>query len=402
MKVQELPCWRALLRAQRFVFSVHDEASGVMSWLYFLSATSYEQGRGEDVAKSVNRVSKKSGLSPGALVHVGEKKEERARISVIDYNEGEVEERQLERVEDSFAYRDKDTVTWLNVDGLHQVDVIEKIGGHYGLHPLVMEDILNTRQRPKTDEHETYIVIILRMLTYVEETARIDDEQVSLVLGSNFVLSFQESEGDIFDTVRDRIRNGKGRIRRMGADYLAYTLLDAVVDEYFPILERLGERMEALEQELITEPTVATLHEIYRLKRDLLALRKSVWPLREVTDRLERKEVPLIKPETAVFLRDVYDHTIQVIDTVEVHRELVSGMLDTYLSSLSNRMNEVMKVLTIIATIFIPVTFIAGVYGMNFANMPELQNPWGYYLALGIMASLALTMVAFFRRRKWL
>ncbi len=354
------------------------------------------------MAKSVTRVSKKSGLSPGTLVHVGEKKEDMVRITVIDYNEAGVEERRLERVEDSFAYRDKDTVTWLNVDGLHQVEVIEKIGAHYGLHPLVMEDILNTRQRPKIDEHEGYVVIILRMLTYVEKTKHIDDEQVSLVLGSNFVLSFQESEGDIFDPVRERIRNGKGRIRRMGADYLAYTLLDAVVDEYFPIMERLGDRMEVLEQELISDPTVTTLHEIYNLKRDLIALRKSVWPLREVTDRLERRESPLIKPDTAVFLRDVYDHTVQVIDTVEVHRELVSGMLDTYLSSLSNRMNEVMKVLTIIATIFIPLSFVAGLYGMNFVNMPELQNPWGYFMALGIMVALALTMVAFFRRKGWL
>ncbi len=354
------------------------------------------------MARSVRRMSKKSGLSPGTLMHVGEQKEEQVKISVIDYDEGRVEERRIAKVEESFGYLDMDTVTWLNIDGLHQVDIVEKIGGHYGLHPLVMEDILNTRQRPKIEEHETYVVIIIRMLTYEEETKDLDDEQVSLILGSNFVLSFQEREGDIFDPVRERIRHGKGRIRRMGPDYLAYALLDAVVDEYFPTLERLGDRMEALEQELISRPTVATLNELYDLKRDFLVLRKSVWPLREVMNRLERGESPLIKPETEVFLRDVYDHTIQVIDTVEVYRELVSGMLDTYLSSVSNRMNEVMKVLTIIATIFIPLSFIAGLYGMNFVNMPELQSPWGYYVAVSVMAGLALTMVAYFWRRGWL
>ncbi len=354
------------------------------------------------MAKSLKRASEKAGQPPGTLAHVGERREEEARVSLIDYDADRVEERFLEDPAESFTYRDRDTVTWINVDGLHRVEVIRTLGNHYGLHPLVLEDILNTVQRPKVEDYEDHLFIIIRMLSYDAVQNDIVDEQVSLVVGPHYVLSFQEREGDVFDGVRERIRTGKGRIRRTGADYLAYALLDAVVDEYFPILESLGERMEALEQELISEPTVATLHGIYDLKRDLLALRKSVWPLREVTNRLERGESSLIKPETTVFLRDVYDHTIQVIDTVEVHRELVSGMLETYLSSLSNRMNEVMKVLTIIATIFIPLSFIAGLYGMNFVNIPELQIPWGYYMALGIMAGVALVMVAYFIRRKWL
>lgn len=348
------------------------------------------------------RASRKAGQPPGTLAHVGERHEEEVKVSLMDYNADRVEERVLADPAEGFPYRNRDTVTWINVDGLHRVEVIKALGDQYGLHPLVLEDVLNTYQRPKVEDYADHLFIVIRMLGYDSVQNDIVDEQVSLVVGPHYVLSFQEREGDVFEGVRERIRSGRGRIRRMGPDYLAYALLDAVVDEYFPILESLGERTEGLEEELISKPTSDTLREIYNLKRDLIGLRKSVWPLREVTNRLERGESALIQPETMVFLRDVYDHTIQVIDSVEVHRELVSGMLDTYLSSLSNKMNEVMKVLTIIATIFIPLGFVAGLYGMNFAIMPELQLPWGYPLALSIMAAVAITMIAYFRRRRWL
>ncbi|HPQ28748.1 MAG TPA: magnesium/cobalt transporter CorA, partial [Desulfobacteraceae bacterium] len=298
--------------------------------------------------------SKKAGLSPGTLVHVGERKIEKTRISIVDYDEIEFQEKEVNMVEECFTYKDKGTVTWINIDGLHDIDIIEKIGTHFDVHPLVLEDILHTGQRPKTDDLETYLYIVLKMLYYDEDEDEIKDEQFSLILGSNFVITFQERIGDIFNPVRDRIRSEKARIRKKNADYLAYALIDAVVDNYFVILERLGEKIEEMEEALLANPTPEMLQSIQGMKRTMISLRKSVWPLREVVSTLERTESSLIEESTNIYLRDVYDHTIQVIDTLESYRDMVSGMLDTYLSSLSNRMNEVMKVLTIIATIFIP------------------------------------------------
>ncbi len=349
----------------------------------------------------VKKTSKKWGLPPGTLVHIGEKKAEEVRITVIDYDETHFDERRVETIAECFPFRDEPTVTWVNIDGLHRADIIEALGNHYGLHPLVMEDLMSTGQRPKMEDYESYIFIVLRMLSYDEDKRVVTDEQVSLILGSNFVFSFQEKQGDIFDPVRERIRNGKGRMRKMGPDYLTYALIDSVVDYYFIILERLGEDIGLLEDELVRNPTIETLQSIHNLKREMIFLRRSVWPLREVISRLERGESTLFKQATMVYLRDVYDHTIQVIDTVESLRDMVSGMLDTYLSSISNRMNEVMKTLTIIATIFIPLSFVAGLYGMNFINIPELQLPWGYFMALSIMAAIALGMLAYFKRKRW-
>ncbi len=349
----------------------------------------------------VKKTSKKWGLPPGTLVHIGEKKAEEVRITVIDYDETHFDERRVETIAECFPFRDEPTVTWVNIDGLHRADIIEALGNHYGLHPLVMEDLMSTGQRPKMEDYESYIFIVLRMLSYDEDKRVVTDEQVSLILGSNFVFSFQEKQGDIFDPVRERLRNGKGRMRKMGPDYLTYALIDSVVDYYFIILERLGEDIGLLEDELVRNPTIETLQSIHNLKREMIFLRRSVWPLREVISRLERGESTLFKQATMVYLRDVYDHTIQVIDTVESLRDMVSGMLDTYLSSISNRMNEVMKTLTIIATIFIPLSFVAGLYGMNFINIPELQLPWGYFMALSIMAAIALGMLAYFKRKRW-
>jgi magnesium transporter len=342
-----------------------------------------------------------TGLPPGTLVHIGEKTTEKTKISIIDYDKDSFKELTVETPEECYHFKDTPTVTWIDINGLHEIDIIEKVGKHFNLHPLVLEDILNTRQRPKMEDFDDYLVIILKMFT-VNEGGGINSEQISIVLGSNFVLSFQEKEGDVFNNIRERIRNRKGRITRMGSDYLAYSLVDTIVDQYFVILEGLGERVEAIEESLINDSSPEILHSIHELKGVMIQLRKSVWPLREVVNKFERSESPLIKESTKPFLRDVYDHTIQTIDTIETYRDMLSGMLDLYLSSVSNKMNEVMKVLTIIATIFIPLTFITGIYGMNFVYMPELGWRWGYPIVLIFMALIGLSLGFFFKRKKWL
>jgi magnesium transporter len=352
--------------------------------------------------KLIKKRSRKSGLPPGTLVHIGEKKAEMPKITLIDYDESHFQEREVKKIEECFLFKEKPSVTWINVDGLHQVEVIEKLGECYGLHPLVLEDILNTDQRPKTEDYGEYLYVVLKALELSNKSNEIETEQISLILGPNFVFSFQEREGDTFDPIRDRIRNNKGRIRKMGADYLAYTLLDSVIDNYFIILERLGEQIEILEEKLVTQPTPETLRIIHYLKREMIFLRKAVWPFREVIGNLERGESSLVKEFTRVYLRDVYDHTIQAIDTIETYRDMVSGMLDIYLSSVSNRLNSVMKVLTIIATIFMPLTFLAGIYGMNFKFMPELEWRLGYPLVWLIMAGIGISMLIYFRKKKWL
>jgi magnesium transporter len=353
--------------------------------------------------KLTKKRSQKAGLPPGTLIHIGEKKREVPKITILDYDEAQFQEREAKSTEECFPFKEKPTVTWINVEGLHQVEVLERLGGCYGLHPLVLEDILNTDHRPKMEDYAEYIYVVLKMLNYNDKSGQIEAEQISLVLGQNFVLSFQEGkEGDVFDLLRERLRGAKGRIRKMGADYLAYSLIDSVVDHYFIILERMGERVEFLEEELVTEPTTKTLQEIYNLKREMIFLRKAVWPLREVISSLERGESSLIQQNTQIYFRDVYDHTIQVIDTIETLRDTVSGMLDIYLSSVSNRLNAVMKVLTIIATIFMPLTFLAGIYGMNFKYMPELEWRWGYPLTWMIMMAIGIFMLIYFRKKKWL
>jgi magnesium transporter len=350
----------------------------------------------------IKKRSKKTGLPPGTLVHIGERKTEKARITIVDYDETQFEEKEAKTIEECFPFKDKPTITWINIDGIHQVEIIEKLGKHFDIHPLVLEDIANTEQRSKMEDFNDYIFLVLKMLYFEEEENEIKSEQVSFILGSNYVLSFQEKEGDVFNPVRERVKNSKGRVRKMGADYLVYTLIDAIVDNYFIILEKLGEKIEDLEDELVDRPRQETLQVLHYLKREMVFLRKSVWPLREAISGLQREESPLIMDSTKIYLRDVYDHTIQVIDAVETFRDMLSGMLDIYLSSISNRMNQIMKVLTIIATIFIPLTFIAGIYGMNFKYMPELEWRWGYFIVLGIMTIIAIWMLIYFRRKRWL
>jgi magnesium transporter len=344
--------------------------------------------------------SQKAGLPPGTLVATSALGTGEVSVSLIDYDDTHFDEKAVRQIEEVFPFKASPTVTWINIDGVQDTEIIEKVGSYFGIHPLVLEDIVNTSQRPKMEDFGEYIYVVLTML-YLDKD-EVAAEQVSIVLGPNFVISFRERPGDVFNPVRERLRNAKGRVRKMGPDYLMYSLVDMIVDNYFAILENFGERIERLEDDLIDNPSPDTLQIIHTLKRELIFLRKSVWPLRELISGLERAESKLIDETTQIYLRDVYDHTIQVIDTVETHRDMVSGMLDTYLSSVSNRMNEVMKVLTIIATIFIPITFVAGIYGMNFKNMPELSWPWGYFAALGVMACISAVMVVYFKRKGWL
>jgi magnesium transporter len=354
------------------------------------------------MAKFIKKRSKKAGLPPGTLVHIGEEKGERTKITVFEFDELSFQEREPENLGECFLFKKEPTVTWVNVHGVHEVEILEKFGNCFGLHPLVMEDILNTDQRPKIENYGEDLFIVLKMLSYDEKKGEISAEQVSLVLRSNAVLSFTEKEKGAFTPIQERLRSGKGRLRKMGADYLAYTLLDIIVDHYFAILEKLSEKIEELEEKLVTNPTTPILQKIQNLKREMIFLRKWVWPLREVISSLERGESSWIQEGTRFYLRDVYDHTIQVMDTVETFREVLSGMMDIYLSSINNRMNAVMKVLTIIATIFMPLTFLAGVYGMNFKHMPELEWQWGYPLLWVFMILIAVFMLISFRKKKWL
>ncbi len=345
---------------------------------------------------------KKAGLPPESLVYTGDGRGGAVRISVIDYDADQVAEQELASVDQCTPFRDKPTVTWINVDGVHDAAVLEKLGGCFSLHRLVIEDIMSTDQRPKMEDFGDYLYIVLKMLSPDGKGSAVS-EQVSIVLGKNFVLSFQEGiEGDVFSPLRERIRSGKGRIRKLGADHLAYCLLDAIVDGYFVVLEKFGEKIDRAEDELIAEPTERTARSIYRLKRELLVLHRSVWPVREVMASLSRRDIDLIGDAAVPYFRDVYDHIVQAIDTVEIYREMLSEMIGIYLSSVSNRLNAVMKVLTIIATIFMPITFIVGVYGMNFKHMPELDWKYGYAAVWAVMIAVSAGMFLYFKRKKWM
>ncbi len=360
------------------------------------------------MSRFVKKVSHTIGLPPGSLVYVGAQHKDKPRVSMICYYENAFLEQEVRVLEECFASKDPSEIVWINIDGLQDTDLISKVGDHFKIHHLVLEDIANTLQRPKFEEFDDHVFIVLKMLYFDEQDNEIKAEQVSVIFGLNYVVSFQERIGDVFNPIRERIRNSKGRVRKAGADYLAYALMDSIVDYYFVILEKIGEKIEHIEGDLVAHPTSENLQIIQNLKRDMIFLRKSVWPLREIISGLQRNESALIQKTTQAYLRDLYDHTIQVIDTVESMRDIVSGMIDIYMSSISNRMNEVMKVLTIIATIFIPLTFIAGIYGMNFDpqaspyNMPELGWPFGYLFAWAIMIVIATGMVIYFKKKKWL
>jgi magnesium transporter len=354
------------------------------------------------MVRFLEKVAKKVAQPPGTLIHMGEKKTETVTLSLTRYNKDIHEEKKMESPCECLAEKNFKGVCWVNVCGIHDPAIIEQIGNNFGLHSLVMEDILNTFQRPKYESLENYLFIVLKMLYYDKTDKEVLSKHVSFILGPNAVITFQEREEDVFDPVRERIRKSKGRIRKMGADYLLYALVDAIVDNYFLVMETLGEEIEMLEDRLLEKPEPGTLQTVHNLKRELIFLRKAVWPLREVINGLLKDESKLVKKTTGIYLGDVYDHTIQVIETAETYRDMVAGLQELYLSSVSNKMNEVMKVLTIIATLFIPLTFIVGVYGMNFEFMPELRWRVGYFIVWGIMAATAAVMFIYFRRKKWL
>lgn len=345
-----------------------------------------------------------SELSPGTPapvlndIQLGKK----PKITIIHYTPDNLEEKIVYDIKKCNVDLKKPAITWINIDGLYQVDFIDKIGQLFNIHPLTLESIFNTSQRPKIEYFPNYIYIALKMISWNESEQESEIEHISLILMKNMVLSFQEKEGDVFNFVRQRIRNPGGKVRQNGSDYLIYALIDAIVDQYFLILEKLSNQTESLEDILIHQPSSQNLKIIHHSKRNLIFLRNAVWPLREVINKLEKEETDLIQESTRPFLRDIYEHTIQVIETLEALRDMVSSLLDIYLSSISNKMNEVMKVLTIIATIFIPLTFIAGIYGMNFQYMPELSWRFAYPAVLSIMFIVGLGMFFFFKKKKWL
>ena len=350
----------------------------------------------------IMRGRKKAGSSPGTLVHVGERKTEHSILSLIQYSPEHFETRTLENVASLDGQASEPAVSWINIDGIHDLDVIQAVGKRFNVHDLTLEDIVNTGHRPKAEEFDSYVYIVIKMLQFDALKDTVMSEQVSFLLGDRFLLSFQERPGDVFEPVRERLLKAKGRIRQRGSDYLAYALIDAVVDHYFSILESLGDRIEFLEEKLTENPDREVMHTIHRLKREVIFLRKQVWPLREVLGALAKGGFDLIGEASHIYMMDVYDHVVQVMDTIESYRDVLSGMLDLYLSTISNHMNEVMKVLTIMATIFIPITFVAGVYGMNFKYMPELEWPWGYGMVWGVMIAIVAGMMFVFRKRGWL
>jgi len=348
------------------------------------------------------RVSKK-GLPPGTVTYVGRKQSRAVALDVIHAGPEGVRRETPVTPEVCGAYAELPGLTWINVDGLHDPDCIVRLGEIFHLHPLVLEDIVHTGQRPKLDELDGALFVVLKMLRYNEDARTIEDEQICFVLKENVLLTFQEkAQGDVFGELRKRLLASTGRLCKSGPDYLMYALIDAIVDNYFVVLERMGEDIEEVEEKLLAAPTPEELETIHSLRREALFLRKFVWPLREVLARLEKGGYPLVADSTIVYLRDLYDHTIQVMDTVETFRDMLSGMLELYLSNVSLKLNETMKVLTMISTVFIPLSFMASLYGMNFKHMPELETQYGYYVVLGVMASTVTGMVIYFRRKGWL
>ena len=348
------------------------------------------------------RKKKPAGSSPGSVVYVGDEKTAPVVITQLSYSPQGFHAERVVTPQQCRPGAVGEGVVWYTVDGVHNVEILKMLGENFGLHPLVMEDIGNTTQRPKIEGFEGYYFIAAKMISYDTRAARIKSEHVSIIYGPGFVVLFLQDPGDLFAPIRQRIESGKGRIRLMGSDYLVYALVDAIVDYYFHVLEEIGERIEQLEDEVVSNPSARTLQSIHHVKREMIALRRSIWPMREVVNSMVRDESPLISEGVKIFLRDLYDHTVHVIDSVETMRDIITGTLDVYLSSVSNRLNEVMKVLTVMSSIFIPLTFIVGIYGMNFHYMPELEWTWGYPAVWVVMLALALALLTLFKRKKWM
>jgi magnesium transporter len=348
---------------------------------------------------------KKAGLPPGSLVHIGRYNENPVRVKLENYNETDHFEYESYEINSCLGAVKTGLNTWINLDGVHDVGLLEKIGDCYKIHPLVLEDILNTNQRPKIEDYGDYLYIVLKAIYFDEARDGIDTEQISLIIGEKHLISFQEkdgSEGDMLSNIRERLRTNTGRLRKLGIDYLAYSIIDIIVDNYFVVIEIIGDKIELLEDQAAKNPNPEILEKIHLLKRDLIAMRRAVWPLREVLGSYSRVETKLLHQETLPYLRDVYDHTIQAVDMIEIYRDTISSLIDIYLSSVSYRLNEIMKLLTMISVIFIPLTFLAGVYGMNFDYMPELRSHYGYLGVWLVMILIAVFMLIWFRRKKWL
>nr|MBS0022218.1 magnesium/cobalt transporter CorA [Gammaproteobacteria bacterium] len=351
--------------------------------------------------QTTSRRSHKAGLPPGTLVHIGERKRETARIRLLQYNAQHLEESEPS-VEKWRGLRRTGGITWIHVTGVHDIAVLAAVGEYFGLHPLVLEDILNTDQRPKREDYEDYTYLVIKALQYGSDGQRLVREQVSIVLGRDFVLSFEENEPSLFEPVRQQLLNKHGRIRELGADYLAYRLVDAVVDGYFGVLERFGEHIETLQDRIMRRPSGRSQQVLYHLRREIMLVRRFVWPLREVIGGLEREGGALIQEGTRIYLRDVYDHVLHMIETIEAFHEMLAYTLDIHLLGTTHRLNEIIKVLTVIATAFMPPTLIASIYGMNFRVMPEISWTWGYPLAIGVMLGTVSGMLVYFRRKHWL
>ncbi|WP_075348893.1 magnesium/cobalt transporter CorA [Algoriphagus marinus] len=344
----------------------------------------------------------KLGLPPAALVFTGEKKIETVDITMITYDIDGVSEEVVTMDQLPEVLKSKRKVLWIDIDGLHDVELIEKVGAIFSIHRLTLEDILNVQQRPKMEVFDEYIFAVIKMIKCLTPESEVEEEQISFLLMDDVLVTFQEKKGDVFNYVRERIIEFKGNIRKRSGDYLLYALLDAVIDNYFLVLENVGEKIDLLEARAMNNPDTDTLNQLYRQRREMAELRRTIYPLREVIGGFDKYAEQKISPETKPFMRDLYENTIQVIETLEVFRDMSSGVLDLYMNSLSNKMNNVMKVLTIISTIFIPLSFVAGVYGMNFEHMPELHWRYGYFYVLAGMATATIGMLFYFRWKKWL
>jgi magnesium transporter len=351
---------------------------------------------------SLNSISEKAGMPPGSLVHVGDVLKTESRITLIDYSAEHIEEQAVYAIEEILPYKDKATITWVNIEGLKNIALIESIGNAFNIHPLVLEDILNTHQRPKFEEYEDYLYIVLKGLSVDSEELSVNYEQISIIVLDNLIFTFKEVEDDLFAPIIKRLKNGKGKIRNLGTDYMTYAILDMIVDQNFVLLETLDEILDSIEDELLTNPTAATLASIQRIKRELISIRRSVLPVRDMLNAIIRSDSALIHERVHIYLRDVYDHALRISESIESYRDILSGLMDIYVSSVSNKMNEIMKILTVFASIFIPLTFIAGIYGMNFEYMPELRWKWAYPVLWIAFITIPVVLLVYFRKKKWL
>jgi magnesium transporter len=354
------------------------------------------------MSESLSSASKKAGLPPGSLVHVGEVLETEVRITIVDYNKDVIEEQTVESIEQILQCREKDTVTWVNIEGLGNVELVGAIGEAFNIHPLVLEDILNTHQRPKLEEYDDYLYCVLKGISLAENGFSVEYEQISMLILNDFVFTFKEKQDELFEPVRRRLRSSKGHFRSQGADYLAYVILDTIVDSYFTLQDSLDDIVDSVEEELLTEPTPKTLGTIQSVKRELIIIRRSISPLREMLNAILRSESPLIEEKSLIYFRDISDHVLRISESIESSRDMIAGLLDIYITTISNKMNEIMKVLTVFASIFIPLTFIAGIYGMNFEYMPELKWKWAYPALWVAFIAIPVILLVYFKKKKWL